>query len=715
VSGGMFSDAWHRVANSKPKLQPNAEVERHRYRGDVWFIIRDPFSNTFFRLSPAAYRFVARLNGDRTAEAVWKECLALFPDEAPGQREIVRLLGQLTNANLIQSDLPPDASMLYTRQKKMKQRELRNKWMSFLFIKFPLFDPHPLLGRLLPFFRIFFSPLGVVLWLGVVGVAVVQAVTEWSALSDRTQGLLSPANLFFLYIAGAVAKAWHELGHGLLCRFFGGEVRTLGAMLLIFTPLPYIDASSSWSFPNRWHRILVASGGMIFEFFLAAVALLVWANTSPGALNAIAYNTIIVASITTFLFNINPLLRFDGYYILSDFLGIPNLGQRSLKMVRYYAEKYLFAVRQATDPSVSGSEAAWLTTYGIASSIYRVFLMYSIAILLIGNFFGIGILIAVIVIVLWGLVPIGKFIHYLYEEPTLGPTRTRSKLISFGSGGLILAFLALAPMPEHFRAQGIVEARNYSSVFTETEGTLATVVARPGSRVKKGDILLELNNSSFEYDLAMAETKIKTGMIRLQEVTYQEQARLGAVQSEIRAARDMRDTYLRFKERLVLRAPMDGIWTAPGLTTQVGTWIPRGTSVGKIVDPSSFNFVGIVGQEDVSFLFDRQLESGSVRLHGQAGQNLPAARFILIPGEQQQLPSPVLSWKHGGEIKTKDDDPYGITAEKPFFLMSGKVEGEGSEGLMHHRRGILRVHVGYDPLLWQWIRRLRQILEERMK
>lgn len=711
----MFSAAWHRIAKSRAKLNPDAEVECHRYRGSTWYVIRDPLSNAFFRLSPVAYRFIARLSRDKTVEEVWKECMVLFPDEAPGQREVVRLMGQLTGANLIQSDLPPDASMLFERQRKRQQKELKGKLMGFLFLKIPIYDPHDLLTRLLPFFRPFFGRFGITLWLGIVIYALFEAAGNASALMDQTQGLLSPSNLFLLYVAGAMAKLWHELGHGLLCRFFGGEVRTLGTMLLIFTPLPYVDASSSWSFPNRWHRMLVAAGGMIFEFLLAAVALIIWANSSPGVINAIAYNTIIVASITTFLFNINPLLKFDGYFILCDLIGIPNLGQRSLKMIRHFAERYLFAVRQTENPSESRSEASWLSSYGIASALYRVFLIYSICMMLVGNFFGIGIILAAIIIILWAVIPAGKFLKYLFTEPVLEATRARAIAISLGGVAFILLLLAVVPMPEHFRAQAIVETGSHANIFTETQGTMHKLVATPGSRVRAGDVLFVMENQNFDHDIEIARGKLRAARINLQQLSYQERARLAAVQAEIRAAQEMIRTYQEFKDKLTARAPMDGIWVAPDFQRHIGSYIRRGVSLGQVIDPAEFRILGVVAQQQASYLFDRSLRSGELKLYGDGSEVLEADHFRLIPAEQTRLPSPALSWQSGGEIETDPQDRFAVQAIEPFFLMTGEIRDPSHPSLFHHRRGVLRVHVGYRPLLWQWTRALRQLLEARLK
>ncbi|MEM6886010.1 MAG: peptidase M50, partial [Verrucomicrobiota bacterium] len=283
MKAGMFSESWHRVANQHAKLHPSVEVVKQHFRGAPWYVLREPFSNQFFRLTPAAYYFISRLRHERTIEAVWRECLELYPDEAPGQEEVIRLLAQLTQGNLLQSDIPPDSAMLRERRRKSQQKELRGKLKNFLFIKFSLLDPTPFIDRTLPFFRPFFSRWGFALWCLLMLVAGKFLLENWETAWDKTEGILAPSNLFLLYVCGITAKFWHEWGHGLICRFHGGEVRTLGVMLLILTPLPYIDATSSWSFRSKWPRIYVAAAGMLFEFVLAALAVIIWANTADGA------------------------------------------------------------------------------------------------------------------------------------------------------------------------------------------------------------------------------------------------------------------------------------------------------------------------------------------------------------------------------------------------------------------------------------------------
>jgi putative peptide zinc metalloprotease protein len=326
-ASSLHSDSWFRIAGQRVALRPHIRVFRQRFRGERWFVLHDPFNNQYFRLRPAAWEFVTRLGLDRTVDAVWNEVVERDPVEAPGQEEVLRLLAQLYRSNLLHSTIAPDTAKLFERYRKRRQRETRTYLQNIMFARIPLFDPDALLKRLVPVVKPVIGVSGFLVWLAVVLAALKVVVDHAGVLFGQAQGVLAAANLPWLYVGLVLVKLVHEFGHAIVCRRYGGEVHTMGVMFLLFTPVPYMDATSSWSFRSRWHRALVGASGMIAELFVAALATFVWAQTAPGAVNSIAYNIMFVASVSTVLFNANPLLRFDGYYILSDLLDIPNLHQ----------------------------------------------------------------------------------------------------------------------------------------------------------------------------------------------------------------------------------------------------------------------------------------------------------------------------------------------------------------------------------------------------
>nr|MDA3875061.1 hypothetical protein [Kiritimatiellia bacterium] len=499
MASQMFSEHWYRVQNQRVALRPGVRTRRQIYRGEVWRVLYDPFSHQFFRLRPAAYEFVARLNPRQTVEEVWKSCLEQMPDEAPGQGEVIQLLAQLYLSNLLQLDLPPDAQQFFERYRKRKTKERMSYLSYIMFARFPLFDPDDILNKLKPYAKMLFSKIGVMVWLVVVGLAIKTAVDNAGALMDQSQGVLAPSNLFLLYSGLIFIKALHEFGHGMACKVYGGEVHTMGIMLMIFTPIPYVDATASWAFRERRKRILVGAGGMVFELFVAAIATFVWANTQAGVLNALAYNLMFIASVSTLLFNANPLLRYDGYYILSDLLDIPNMYQRSTQQLRYLVEGKLLGKKNLQPASPFRNEQISLAVYGVLSGLYRVIVFGGIILFVSRRFLLAGIVMGIICVTNWILVPIVKFVHYLLTDPSLERNRGRAISVSLVSAAALVALVAWVPFPSSFSSPGTVVAAPFSEVTARTSGTLISILAPSSEQVALGSPLVRLEDVEWDF------------------------------------------------------------------------------------------------------------------------------------------------------------------------------------------------------------------------
>jgi putative peptide zinc metalloprotease protein len=286
----LFHESWYRIAQQRIALRPSVKIQRQLFRGAQWYVLRDPFNDQYYRLRPETYQFISRLNPQQTVEDVWKEAMARDPENAPGQGDIIELLAQLYQANLLHYQIAPDSIKLFERYKKKKQRQFRANVMNIMFFRIPLFDPDCLLKKLLPFIKRLISPYGAALWLTGVGLGIKFAIDNIAGLQVQSQRILASSNIFLLYLGLVIIKSLHEFGHAFAVRRFGGEVHTMGVMFMIFSPLPYIDASAAWTFRNKWHRVFVGAAGMIFELFIAACAMIIWAFTGPGVIHSLAYN-----------------------------------------------------------------------------------------------------------------------------------------------------------------------------------------------------------------------------------------------------------------------------------------------------------------------------------------------------------------------------------------------------------------------------------------
>ncbi len=708
-----FSESWYRIAGQRICLRPGIRVSRQNFRGERWMVLQNPFSNQFFRMRPAAYDFVARLTRDRTVEEVWKQCLEHAPDEAPGQEAVIQLLAQLYHANLLQYDLAADTAQLFKRYEQVRQRQTRATLLNLMFLRIPLLDPDRFLIKAMPVIGKLISPIGALLWLFVVGFGVKTAVDHWGDLRLQSEGVLAPGNLLLLYLGLIFIKTIHEFGHAFFCRKFGGEVHVMGILFMIFTPMPYVDASSSWGFRERWKKVLVGCAGMITELFFAAIMCFVWAKTGRGTLHSLAYNIMFVASVSTIVFNINPLLRYDGYYILSDLLEIPNLYQRSLLQLRYLAERYAFGLKKAESPAHSRRESIWITVYGLASGVYRVVVFSAILLFVADRFLLIGILMAIICLISWIFVPMFGLMRYLAASPRLERQRLRAIAVTTAFAAILFVGLGVVPVPGHFRAPGVLQAKTWSGVINEAPGRLEKIAAEPGQSVRTGQVLLRLRNPEIESEHNSSKANVAEIQARILAAMPTNTANLKPLYSQLESAQKRMQRVERDLAALEIRARHDGIWISPTVREWNGRWLPRGTELGMVVDPSSFEFAATVLQEDVDRLFGRQMSGSELRLNGESGVKLKVNQLKIVPGGQQNLPSAALSWRAGGEVPTQPQDTEGRKAIEPFFEVRGDVAPAGGLTLLHGRSGKIRFNTESQPLLSRGLRRLYQLLQKR--
>ncbi len=711
--GKTFSESWHRIAKLRISLGPTVKARKQLFRGEIWYVLYDPFNNQYFRLRPEAYEFVVRLRRDRTVEEVWEECLLRTPDKAPGQEDVLQLLTQLYFANLLYFDVPADSAKLFERYKKRRQREVRSKLLSIMFFRLPLLDPEFILRRIRPLLNILVGPVGAAVWLSVVAWAVKVVVDNFDAATSQFQGILSPGNLPLLYLGLVIVKTIHEFGHAFVCKRFGGEVHVMGVMLLVFTPLPYLDATSSWSFRSRWRRALVGASGMIAEIFVAALAAFYWAYSGPGAWNSIAYNMMVIASVSTVLFNGNPLLRFDGYYILSDLLDIPNLHTRSTRHLRHLCEYYLFGYKDSSSPAETPKEAFWLTVFGILSGLYKVVVFTGIILFVADKFLLLGLIMAFFCIFAWGLVPLYKFVVYLASSPRLTRNRLRAVFVSLLLFCTIFGLLGFLPAPNRFRAPGVLESVNYVRVVNNAPGYVKELAVPSGAEVFPGTPLMVFEDKELELEIQRVKAQRDETLAMELRARTEQAADVEPIKKRLETVEaTLKDLELQAQD-LIVRARRQGIWVSPRSKEMVGSWLPRGTVLGEIVDPAVFRFAAVVSQEEASNLFVERIRQAEVRLYGQVGANVEVAEVRMIPFQHERLPSAALGWRGGGQVAVSPSDEEGVQAAEPFFQIYASLYPHKDVMFVHGRSGKLRFTLDPEALLLQWGRKLRQLLQKR--
>lgn len=721
----LFNESWHRVSTQRLRLRPSVTLRRQRFRGERWFVAQDGFTNSFFRFRPEAYDFIARLDGTRTVEEIWLGCLQRTPDGAPGQGEVVSMLAQLYQANLLAADTAADTQRLFERHEKRRKQQIMSQVFGVFFLRIRLFDPDPWLNRSWPWLRWLGTKTAAGAWLVWVSLGLAVTASHWDRALDQSQAVLAPGNLLLLYAAFAVAKLIHEFGHAYTVKAFGGEVHAMGITLLVFTPIPYVDATAAWAFRERWKRVIVGLGGMIPELMFAATAAMVWAATGPGTLNSLAYNVMIVASVSTVVFNINPLLRFDGYYILSDLVDSPNLQMRAARQWLHHFERRALGLKHMESPGRTGVETTWLSVYGVASLGYRMMVTITIILLVADRYFGLGLLAGVITFLGAFVMPVGKALQYLVREPRIERARQRAWIWAGGAVAVVLGVLAFVPVPRHFRAPGVARAAGSADVYTQVPGWVTALASDSGTVVAADAPLVRMESPELDFAIAAAQADLAEAVGRERQMLADLAAGIEPTRVRREASEQRVQKLADERASLLVRAATAGRWVPQGRDNWVGTWLQRGVKLGEVVgEGTDWEFYAVIDQDHASELFGAARDRAELRFAGTAGTDVVVRSWRVVPGRQNVLPSAALGWTGGGPIKVRPDDPNGVRADEPFFLVVGQIDGAKTAGsalaasggagpLWQGRVGVLRFDLPWSPLLVQWARQLRQLLQQR--
>lgn len=723
VDRPTFSESWYRVAGLRPRLRSALQTYRQHYRGRMWHVLQDPASNQFFRLNEAAYQFVAMLDGRRTVAEVWQISNDRLGDAAPTQGEAIQLLGQLYTSNLLMGEVPPDAEGLFRRYKKRVTREVQGYLTNLLFIRIPLIDPDRFLERFVPLFGAVFSWWGLVLWIGLVATGITFIADKTGALVDQASNILSPQleSLLLLYASFVLVKVFHEFGHAFACKRFGkasgsgGEVHVMGVMFLVFTPLPYVDASSAWALRNKWHRVVVGMSGMLVEIGIAAVAAVIWARTGEGTLHAICYNVMFIASVSSVLFNGNPLLRYDGYYILSDLVEIPNLAQRGKQYLYYLVKKYVYGVRNPHDPSHTGGEKFWFLFYTLASTTYRVFI--SVAILMfVADFLPfVGVLLAAGAVTAWVLVPLGKWVHYLVSSGELVRTRGRAVGATLLFVAALVGGLGLLPVPDRFTIEGVVEAEEMTIVHAGADGFLEEFLPSGREVTPDGEPLARGRNATLQSRLARLEAKRRELDARRGAALREEPAAVQIIDEQIAAADEKLARVREQLAALTVRAPVAGVWVSPQIDRLRGAYVERGQAIGLVATLDRLKVRAVAEQEVAGLLKEQADPEVAIRVAGRPDLELTGRVTAFLPAGQDRLPSPALGFAAGGAIATKPDDESGTQTAERVFEIHVRPEPSDAVRLLAAQRVVIRFTTPSKPLAVQGWRLLRQTLQQRFQ
>ncbi|MDD5298721.1 MAG: hypothetical protein PHU46_17615 [Rhodocyclaceae bacterium] len=714
--GKTFSDNWYRVADLRIGLRPTVDVRVQYYGEEPWYVLHERAHNSFHRVSPDTWNFLTRLSVESTVDEVWRASIEAAPEETPGQEDVFQLLASLYRSNLIHIEGGADERRLVERGADKKRKPVLARLSELMFIRIPLLDPEPYLRRAEPAIRRVFSPMGVLAASLIVGWGLVELALSGRSAWNQADRLLQLNNVVLLYLAVFLAKALHELGHAAMCKRFGGEVHTIGLMLLMFTPLPYVDVTSSWALRNRWQRALIGAAGMLADIVVAAIATIVWAHSPPGMVNELAYNLMFSTAVYTLVFNLNPLMRFDGYYILADLAGVPNLHEQARNQFRRWFRSRALQLDDGIIEPDERVRSVLLATFFVASNVYRLMVMLGIVLLIADAYLGLGLVVAVALGLTSFVLPLQQGWKTLRSPLFQYQRKLLIRRVAIGLGVLLLFFLVI-PMPDNRVLPGVVEARPHTRIYSEAGGIVARVLTVSGVRVNGATVLVQLENPELDSEIVGVDAQIAQAETLEARSLTEGGVDLAPVEERLKTLTELKGTLLRQKAALTVRAPHGGYWVAPEVGYRLGEWVARGAELGEVVDDRQHRFVGVISQEAGAVLTGARQDGIQVRLEGALGEVFRATALTLVPYSQDMLPSAALSPLAGGEVPIAAADPSGKRSAEPFFILHANIEapapGSDYEPVRAGRSGWIRVHLPARPLAAQLWTSLRQFLERR--
>jgi len=593
-----FNTAVREIGSTRPRVRSRLKFSFQEFGGKRCCVLEDPLTSKFFRIGLSEYFFISFLDGKVTFDEAFARSSIAGGAESISEREALSLVSWLAENNL--ADFGTTTVGLLEEKAAKQQRVQWQKFTNLLFIKIPLFQPEAFLEKIYPKLRWVCGWPFFALWAALVSIALVQLVWSWDLFGRTSVGFLAPENWLWLGLIWTFLKVIHEFWHALLCKHYGGKVREAGLFLILFLPVGYVDATSSWGFPYKWQRMHVAAAGMFIELMIAAIAILVWSATDDGLVNHLAYNTAIMASVLTLLFNANPLMRFDGYYLLSDWLEMPNLSSNSQQMVTRLTKKWILGLPRIDLPDFRERETWILICYGVAAFIWKIIITLSIFIAASVMFKGLGLIIVLIALAGMAIPMLNKF--YLYLKEGSGSERPVLKTVLPRLGGIALVLLIIAFFPMHpsIKSQAIIELGNLSIIRSQTGGFITKAHIQHKSSVRQDQLLVTLRDRDQEVSVEQLGLKIKAQEAR-SRLVYGEKD-VAAYQSEAVALDALKK---QFEERqadldtLQVRAPADGYVVAPKLEQLVGTFIKPGQEILRVGNLPANELKILVPQEEV--------------------------------------------------------------------------------------------------------------------
>lgn len=716
----------------KLRRRPDLEAKRHRYHGRAYWVLKEPVGLNYYRFHEEEYAILNMLDGQNSLQQIKDRFQAEFAPQRITLQDLQQFVGMLHRSGLVISEATGQGRQLRRRGDTKKKKELLGKLANVFALRFRGIDPERILTFLNPFVWWMFTVPALIFFL-MFGLSALTLVLvnfqEFRTKLPTFEQFFAAGNWLYLGATMAIVKILHEFGHGCSCKRYGGECHEMGFMFLVFTPCLYCNVSDSWMLPNKWHRVFIGAAGMYVELILASIATYLWWFSEPGMFNFLCLSVMFICSVSTVVFNGNPLLRFDGYYITMDILEIPNLRQKATEILKRWFQQYCLGLELQENPFLPQKKQFWFALYTIASIIYRWVVVFSIMMFLMKVLEPYGLQALGRLVAISGLVgmiaqPAWQVIKFFRTPGKASKMKRKNVLTSLAVAAALIAGICYLPLPFHVDCAVEIKPYDAHQVYTIVPGRLDKLRKMPGDSVEKGDVIAELMNddlrlehlSAFgEHQLAIAKLNIAKDQATDQQARAQIET---LVESEVAKRRYLNDVTQKLG-LLTIRAATAGVLMAPPekqippnvkQAEQLPGWsgtpfdevnrsavFSESDLICLIGDPNQMQAILVIDQHDIDLVetgIDVDIKIESARLDTFSGK-------IKTISEREMTQTPeALASQAGGALNT-EMGPGGQLRPISTSYQARVPLKDVSVPLRAGYRGQAKIYVGWKSVGWR--------------
>ena len=755
----MNASYTSRSSSSSPiglKKRPDIVIEEVNYQGEPFWVCKDPLDQQYHRLNEQEYAILRWLDGEVTFDQLKDRFELEFTPYRVELRELTQVVGKFHEKSLVFATDASQGEKLLEMGREKLRKELKQKAMSAHAVKWKGFDPENFLNATNPWVTPLFSARAVKIVLSLTMLAAFWLVLHYEQLWARAPDLwafLDPSNWLTLGLALAGSKLLHEFGHAYAFKRFGGEVHEIGMMIFFFMPTMYCNTSDSWMLKDKWARIAVACGGVYVELMIFTLATFVWWFSSPGTwTHDISINLMFVCSLSAVVINGNPLLKYDGYFVLSDYFEIPNLSQDSSDQIRRAFMVHGLGIEDEATPWVSSFNRRFMLIYGVAAYFFKMSLMLTVAWFLVSGAAPYGLapiafMFATVVTVMFLGRPLYKLWERLKTPGTMIKINRRNLRMTLTFIGVVLLALCI-PWPMSVMTDCTLDGGGTGTVVTREGGELKEAYFKPGDQVRKGDVILKLSNPALEKEaaatdqqIAMVDAEIEVRKDQLFDEQDANALSLVALRKQFAGLQEQQIQLQQRLEALVVRAPIDGrvvgiqmeaedegLSDERSLNTDVGnilvarlsTWLEPGVEVCRICSDDEKCGTLAIRHSDQDLVQPGQ----KVRMLFNSQRSRVYKATVESFSVESELPQDLVDFEtQGATVQTMTDASMAQAegqavnidgASMDSSVLLGRCSIEEVNAVPFGSTGVAKVSIGYRSTLWRLWRTIRQFTNTKL-